>query len=170
MQVNLINRSLRQVTITAAAAAAVMSIAASSASAATTAPASTAVPAAVAHAVTSSATTAKGTKAPKVRQPGGCNNYFFCEYNNGNGTNLCFQSRNDVPNWTSACNHHNDGEYNRGGNAVYMYSHPNYTGCYYLLYSGHYLLDNKSGDYFQGAGDACTDQNLWDDLASDKFV
>lgn len=142
----MLNRSLRLVAIIAVAAAAVMGTAVTGVSASTMAPATTA-----AYAV-----------------PKGCNNYNFCEYNAGNGGNLCFQTRKSE-NWPSECADHNEGEYNRGTHAVLMYSQANYKGCYYLLYSGHYLLYNAK-DYFQGPSDFCRHETLEHKLVSSKFV
>ena len=111
--------------------------------------------------------------------PAGCNSDNFCEYNAGNGGNLCFQYRPSTNghNWPAACARKNYGEYNRWGNAVYMFG---YAGsgfgleeCYYLLYSGHYLLDNTH-DYFQGVWsggtnqDTCTDKSLKQDVGASQ--
>lgn len=168
MQVHLVSRSLRLVTIMAVAAAAVMTITAASASAFTTARARTAAHAVTAHTVTSPATKAKKTRASERRAPGGCNNYNFCEYNSGNGGNLCFQTRNNQ-NFPGACADHNEGEYNRRSSAVYMYSQSDYHGCDYLLYSGHYLLYNAK-DHFQGPNQSCRDETLEHRLVSEKGV
>ena len=112
--------------------------------------------------------TPKQAKAPKVLQPSGCNNNNFCEYNQGNGGDLCFQwSKNGT--WPLACQDHNEGEYNRNGNAVYMFQQAGEIGCDYLLYSGHYLLYNAK-DYFQGPGDTCQDQTLEHKLRSNSFI
>jgi len=161
MQVRLVNRSLRLVAVVSMAAAAVTGIVASSASASTTAPSRAAAHAATAHAAAAPAMTPR-------RAPSGCNNYNLCEYNAGNGGNLCFQTRNSE-NWPSACADHNEGEYNRGSRAVYLYSQTGETGCYYLLYSGHYLLYNAN-DKFQGPNQACRNEKLEHHLASSKFV
>lgn len=101
--------------------------------------------------------------------PAGCNSNNFCEYNAGNGGDLCFQTSSNSASWPSACRDHNEGEYNRNGNAVYMYEYTLYTGCSYLLYSGHYLLYNAK-DYFEYGGDSCTSTTLEHRLASSKFV
>jgi hypothetical protein len=113
--------------------------------------------------------------------PAGCNSNNFCEYNKGNGGDLCFQYTPSTSGhtWPSACGDHNEGEYNRWQNAVYMFG---YAGsgfgleeCYYLLYSGHYLLYNAK-DYFQGVWsggtnkDTCTDHTLEHDLFASQGV
>lgn len=167
MQVHLVNRSLRLVTIVAVAAVAVMGTAVTGASASTTAPARTAAHSATAHAVTSPASTPKKNKVVP-RAPGGCNNYNLCEYNAGNGGNLCFQTRANE-NWPGACAGHDEGEYNRGSRAVDMYSQTGYAGCVYLLYSGHYLLYN-SKDHFQGPDSLCRGETLEHKLHSSRFV
>jgi len=112
------------------------------------------------------ASTPKKTEVPAA--PSGCNNYNLCEYNAGNGGNLCFQTRNNE-NWPGACAGHNEGEYNRASRAVYMYSQTGYAGCDYLLYSGHYLLYN-SKDHFQGPDAPCRTETLEHKLHSSKFV
>src|SRR5215475_11397625 len=90
---------------------------------------------------------ASRTDATILGAPSGCNNNNLCEYNSGNGGNLCFQTSQSSPGWPSACSYHNEGEYNRNGNAVYLFRSAFYGGCYYLLYSGHYLLYNAK-DHF----------------------
>jgi hypothetical protein len=169
--VHLVNRSLKLVTVTAIAmaTAAVMGVAAGSASASTTALARTTAHVAAEHAGISPAMTPKKTKAPRTLQPKGCNNRQFCEYNKGNGGSLCFQTGSDSSEWPSACGYHNQGEYNRGSNAIYMYSGPGYIGCYYLLYSGNYLLYNADDD-FQGGPEGCTTLTMATNLDSSKFV
>jgi hypothetical protein len=101
--------------------------------------------------------------------PAGCNGNNFCEYNKGNGGNLCFQTNANRATWPTACGDHNEGEYNRNGNAVYMYDVANYGDCWYLLYSGHYLLYNAN-DHFEGGGGNCTSTTLERKLASSKFI
>jgi hypothetical protein len=114
------------------------------------------------------------TSAPRAHKatpeaPAGCNSNNFCEYNSGNGGNLCFQTNSSSAAWPTACRDHNEGEYNRHSNAVYMYRYTLWSGCWYLLYSGHYLLYNAK-DYFQGGGDSCRSTTLEHKLASHKFV
>jgi hypothetical protein len=121
-----------------------------------------------AAAPTSAPTTHKATsRAPLA--PSGCNNNNFCDYNSGNGGNLCFQQSTDRQYWPSACADHNEGQYNRNGNAVYMYSVAVYGDCWYLLYSGHYLLYNAR-DHFQGGPRGCTSETLEHKLVSSRFV
>ena len=164
MQVDLAKRSLKLTVAATVAAITVMS----SANASTTAPARPAAQAATAHGAASPTKAPKSTKTPKVLAPGGCNNYNFCEYNAGNGGDLCFQTRQNSSTWPSACAYHNEGEYNRGSSAVKMWSAPGYKGCYYLLYSGHYLLYNEN-DKFQGPS-GCTNTELEHNLTSSDFV
>ena len=117
-------------------------------------------------------TAATHVSAPNTHEaipaaPGGCNSNNFCDYSSGNGGNLCFQTSQSKAVWSIACADHNEGEYNRNGNAVYMYRNAYYSGCWYLLYSGHYLLYNAK-DYFQSGG--CTNITLEHKLYSDRFV
>src|SRR5262249_54810072 len=77
--------------------------------------------------VASAATSARPANhisAPKTHNttlspPKGCNNGNLCEYNSGNGGNLCFQT-NRSRLWPGGCAFHNEGEYNRNGNAVFL--------------------------------------------------
>jgi len=109
-----------------------------------------------------------GTQKAIPTAPSGCNNGNLCEYNSGNGGNLCFQWHSSGD-WPGACEYQNEGEYNRHGNAVYLQGNVNRTYCTYLLYSGHYLLYNAK-DYFQGSNDTCTDATLEHKLYSNLFV
>lgn len=156
---HLTKRAIRLVTVMAAASAIALTLGTSAAMAA---PVKTAPHSTTAHAA------AVTPGKPKVQyQPSGCNNNNFCDYSSGNGGNLCFQNSNSVAVWPVACADHNEGEYNRNGNAVYMYRNAYYSGCWYLLYSGHYLLYNAK-DHFQSGG--CTGITLEHKLYSDKIV
>jgi hypothetical protein len=172
MQVHLVNGIPRLVTVVVVTSAAVMSVTASSAGASTTSHARTAAHIAAAHSAATPATALKGKTKGSDHTPDGCNNYNFCEYNAGNGGNLCFQTRKDSPSWPStpqqSCAYNNEGEYNRGSNAIIMYSGPDYAGCYYTLYSGHYLLYNAD-DKFQGPK-GCKNTKLEYNLDSSKFL
>jgi len=161
---HLANRAIRLVTVMAATAAIALTIGTTTAGAAVAAPRTTP------HSTTAhpaAATTAK----PKAQQipaaPSGCNSNNFCDYSSGNGGNLCFQQSTSRAVWPIACADHNEGEYNRNGNAVYMYRNAYYSGCWYLLYSGHYLLYNAN-DHFQSGG--CTNITLEHKLYSHRFV
>jgi hypothetical protein len=130
----------------------------------------------VTSASAATSTSANQTSTPRSvqrpHQPGGCNSNQFCEYNQGNGGDLCFSTA-ESRNWPAPCALENEGEYNRNGNAVYMHQGPNQLYCWYLLYSGHYLLYNAD-DYFQGGskpgGGSCTGETLEHKLASSSFV
>jgi hypothetical protein len=145
----------------AATAAIALTIGASTAGAAVAAPVGT----------TPHSTTAHATAKPKAQQPlapSGCNSGNLCEYNSGNGGNLCFQWSKSAD-WPGACAYHNEGEYNRNGNAVYLQGNVSGTYCEYLLYSGHYLLYNAN-DHFQGSNRTCTNATLEHKLYSNLFV
>jgi hypothetical protein len=168
MKVHLINRTIRLVSVMTVAAAAAMTIAASTAGASVTAPARTATHSTTAHAAPSPATksTPKTKNAPLA--PAGCNNGNLCEYNAGNGGNLCFQTNRNTG-WPGGCAYHNEGEYNRNGNGVYMYGPVAGHTCDYLLYSGHYLLYNAN-DHFEGGGGSCTSYTLEHKLGWSDFI
>jgi hypothetical protein len=157
---HLANRAIKLVTVMAATAAIALTIGASTAGAAVAAPVGT----------TPHSTTAHATAKPKAQQipaaPSGCNNGNLCEYNSGNGGNLCFQWSKSAD-WPGACAHQNEGEYNRNGNGVYLQGNPNGHYCTYLLYSGHYLLYNAK-DHFQSSG--CTGYTLEHHLYSNLFI
>jgi len=163
-----VNRIAKFMGVTASVAFLAVAMMGSTASASTQARAAT-------HA--SAPRTHKAT--PKA--PAGCNSDNFCEYNGANGGNLCFQYRPSTNghNWPSACARHNGGEYNRYSNGVYMFG---YAGsgfgleeCYYLLYSGHYLLNNHY-DYFEGVWSGgtneatCRNHTLVNDLGASESV
>jgi hypothetical protein len=161
---HLANRAIRLVAVMAATAAIALTIGTSTAGAAVTAPAGTTPHSTTAHAA--AVTTAKPQVPPPA--PSGCNNGNLCEYNSGNGGNLCFQWSKSAD-WPGACAYHNEGEYNRNGNGVYLQGNVNGTYCEYLLYSGHYLLYNAN-DHFQGSNHTCTNATLEHKLYSNLFI
>ena len=157
---HLANRAIRLVTGMVATAAIALTLGASAAGAAVAAPVGT-----TPHSTTAAVTTAK----PQVpATPSGCNNGNLCEYNSGNGGNLCFQT-NRSETWPGGCAAHNEGEYDRNGNAVYMFGYNQYGACTYLLYSGHYLLYNAN-DHFQNGAKNCTSLTLEHRLLSSQFT
>jgi hypothetical protein len=164
---HLANRAMRLGAVMAAAAAIALTLGASTAGAAMAAPVSATPHNTTAQAA--AATTAKTQDPPPPPAPSGCTGNNFCEYNSGNGGSLCFQTNANDPGWPGGCADHNEGEYNRNGNAVYMYDTGKYGGCYYLLYSGNYLLYNAD-DHFEGGGGDCTSETLEHKLVSSKFV
>jgi hypothetical protein len=104
-----------------------------------------------------------------ISQPAGCNKNNLCEYNQGNGGDLCFQTDKSRA-WPHACAFHNEGEYNRNGNSVTLKGKVGDDfRCTYLLYSGHYLLYNAK-DHFQGSGDTCTRATLEHKLWANIFT
>jgi hypothetical protein len=166
---HLINRPIRLASVMAVTVAAAMTIAAGAAGASVTATARTSTHSTTAHAAASAVTkpTPKTQNVPQ--QPAGCNGNNLCEYNAGNGGSLCFQTNTNRAEWPGGCADHNEGEYNRNSNAVYMYDVGNYGDCWYLLYSGNYLLYN-SKDHFEGGGGSCKSETLEHKLASSRFV
>jgi hypothetical protein len=126
--------------------------------------ASASIPASVATHVSAP----KTHKAATPDAPSGCNNGYFCEYNAGNGGNLCFQTKKGG-NWPGGCVRENEGEYNRNGNGYYMYGYTQYGRCDYLLYSGHYLLYN-SKDHFESGAKDCTSLKLEHNVLSGAFT
>jgi hypothetical protein len=50
--------------------------------------------------------------------------------------------------WPGGCAGHNEGEYNRNGNAADLIGYNQNGECDFVLYSGHYLLYNAD-DHFR---------------------
>src|SRR5437879_2913968 len=69
------------------------------------------------HTTAATHVSAPRTQGAILAAPSGCNSNNFCDYSSGNGGNLCFQQSTSRSVWPLACADHNEGEYNRNGNA-----------------------------------------------------
>ena len=112
-----------------------------------------------------SATSAKPELTPK-----GCNGSNFCSYNEINGGHLCFQTDKNVTLWPEGCANSNQSAYNRNGNAVDLYWGDDYSGAYFILYSGNYLLYMSQNTFNECKSCDGYGQEMADNVASSRFL
>lgn len=89
------------------------------------------------------ATVAASTVVPAA--PSGCPTEAFCVYQRGNGGGLCGIFYGNSSDWGPGCANNEDSVFNNGTPCngcqdVNIYWGSNYTGAYYCLPMGHYLL------------------------------
>jgi hypothetical protein len=125
------------------------------AAAITAAPAAGALAASAAPAAPAAAhVAAHGTTALKpAGNPAGCGTGNFCSYRSGNGGSICYNNHlKSISSWSSSCRTV-DSVYNNGAAAgARLYYYTSFSGAWYCLGNGDYLLHMTANTFNQGSG------------------
>jgi hypothetical protein len=124
------------------------------AAAITAAPAAGALAASAPAAHAAAHVAAHGTALKPANNPAGCGTAHFCSYRYGNGGSICYNTGSSISSWSTSCRTV-DSVYNNGAAAaVRLYYYTDYSGAWYCLANGKYLLHMTANTFNQGSGNA----------------